>query len=51
MYDGSAYLDVNPASSASCAILELKNQLNVTTNLVNNIVYQPTYTGTHLDLP
>jgi hypothetical protein len=48
MYDCSAYLDVNPTSNASCAVLVLNNQLNVTTNLVNNIAYQPTYTGTHL---
>jgi hypothetical protein len=48
MYDCSAYLDVNPASNASCAILVLPGQLNVTTNLVNNIAYQPAYAGTHL---
>jgi len=49
MYDCSAYLEVNPTSNASCAILVLNNQLNVTTNLVNNIAYQPTYAGTHLE--
>ncbi|MGD0629623.1 MAG: Ig-like domain-containing protein [Terracidiphilus sp.] len=48
MYDCSAYLDVNPASNASCAILVSHSQLNVTTNLVNNIAYQPTYKGTHM---
>ncbi len=48
MYDCSAYLDVNPASNASCAILVAHGQLNVTTSLVNNIAYQPTYAGTQL---
>ena len=46
MYDCSSYLNLNPSSNASCAILILANQLNVTTNLVNNIVYQPAYVGT-----
>ena len=46
MYDCSSYLNIDPSSNASCAILDLANQLNVTTNLVNNIVYQPAYTGT-----
>lgn len=46
MYDCSSYLNINPSSNTSCAILDLANQLNVTTNLVNNIVYQPAYTGT-----
>jgi len=46
MYDCSSYLNLNPSSNASCAILILANQLNVTTNLVNNIVYQPIYGGT-----
>jgi hypothetical protein len=49
MYDCSAYLDVNPTSNSSCAVLVLHSQLNVTTNLVNNIVYQPTYAGTHIE--
>ncbi len=46
MYDCSSYLDVNPASQVSCAIIEPFRQLNVKTNLVNNIVYQPAYAGT-----
>ena len=46
MYDCSSYLNVNPASQASCAIIEPFKQLNARTNLVNNIVYQPVYTVT-----
>jgi hypothetical protein len=46
MYDCSSYLDLNPSNNASCAVLILANQLNVTTRLVNNIVYQPAYGGT-----
>ena len=46
MYDCSSYLNINPSSNTSCAILDLANQLNVTTKLVNNIVYQPAYAGT-----
>jgi hypothetical protein len=46
MVDCSSYLNVNSESNASCAILTLANQLNVTANLVNNIVYQPAYAGT-----
>jgi hypothetical protein len=46
MYDCSSYLDINLTTSAACAVLVYPNQLNVTTNLVNNIVYQPAYAGT-----
>jgi hypothetical protein len=46
MFDCSSYLESNTNSRASCAILIYANQLNVTTNLVNNIVYQPAYAGT-----
>ncbi len=46
MYDCSSYLNLNRSSNASCAILVFANQLNVTTNLVNNIVYQLAYAGT-----
>jgi hypothetical protein len=46
MYDCSSYLNINPVTNASCAILVFANQLNVTTKLVNNIVYQPAYAGT-----
>jgi hypothetical protein len=46
MYDCSSYLNVNPSNNSSCAILDNGLQLNVTTNLVNNIVYQPAYAGT-----
>ncbi len=46
LYDCSSYLNLNTSSDASCAILILASQLNVTTNLVNNIVYQPAYLGT-----
>jgi len=46
MFDCSSYLKVNTNSRASCAVLLYANQLNVTTNLVNNIVYQPAYAGT-----
>ena len=46
MYDCSSYLNINPSSNSSCAIIDFANQLNVTTKLVNNIVYQPAYAGT-----
>ena len=46
MVDCSSYLDINPSDSSSCAILVPRNQLNVTTTLMNNIVYQPAYAGT-----
>ncbi len=46
MYDCNSYLNLNVSNSSSCAVLVLHNQLNVTTNLVNNITYQPTYAGT-----
>lgn len=46
MVDCSSYLNINPANRASCAILVPRKQLNVTTKLVNNIVYQPAYAGT-----
>jgi hypothetical protein len=45
MFDCSSYLN-DENSSADCAILVYNNQTNVTTNLVNNIVYQPAYGGT-----
>lgn len=46
MVDCSSYLNSNPSDTGSCAILVPRNQLNVTTKLVNNIVYQPAYAGT-----
>jgi IPT/TIG domain len=46
MVDCSSYLDINPSDSLSCAIVVSRNQLNVTTTLMNNIVYQPAYAGT-----
>ena len=46
MVDCSSYLSTNAADNTSCAVLDLAGQLNVTTRLVNNIVYQPTYAGT-----
>jgi hypothetical protein len=47
MYDCSSILTVHPEDKgSSCAILIANKQLNVTTNLVNNIVYQPAYTST-----
>jgi hypothetical protein len=46
MYDCSSYLNLNQSTRSSCAILIYANQLNVTTLLVNNIVYQPAYAGT-----
>jgi hypothetical protein len=46
MYDCSSYLNNNPSASAACAVLIYPNQLNITTDLVNNIVYQPAYAGT-----
>ncbi|MGP8270781.1 MAG: Ig-like domain repeat protein [Terracidiphilus sp.] len=47
MYDCSSNLNVNPADQSSCAVLVKANTWNsITTNLVNNIVYQPTYAGT-----
>ena len=46
MADCSSYLNTIPSDNSSCAILIPANQLNVTTRLVNNIVYQPAYAGT-----
>jgi hypothetical protein len=46
MYDCSSYLNLNTVATGSCAVLVYDNQLNVTTNLVNNIFYQPAYAGT-----
>lgn len=46
MVDCSSYLNINPADNSSCAIIALQKQLNVTTELVNNIIYQPAYAGT-----
>jgi hypothetical protein len=46
MVDCSSYLNTNPSDNFSCAVLVLAKQLNVTTRLVNNIVYQPAYIGT-----
>jgi len=46
MVDCSSYLNTNPSDDSSCAILIPAKQLNVTTKLVNNIVYQPAYAGT-----
>jgi hypothetical protein len=46
MVDCSSYLNTNPSDDSSCAILIPAKQLNVTTKLVNNIVYQPAYKGT-----
>jgi hypothetical protein len=45
MYDCSSYLN-SENSSADCAILVYNGQTNVTTNLVNNVVYQPAYANT-----
>ncbi|WP_158789660.1 Ig-like domain-containing protein [Granulicella sp. L46] len=45
MYDCNSYLNTEN-SSADCAILVYNGQTNVTTNLVNNVVYQPAYTNT-----
>ena len=46
MFDCSSYLNLNTVATGSCAVLVYANQLNVTTNLVNNIFYQPAYAGT-----
>jgi hypothetical protein len=46
MVDCSSYLNTNPSDNSSCAVLVLAKQLNVTTRLVNNIVYQPAYADT-----
>jgi hypothetical protein len=46
MYDCSSDLNAEHDTTAACAILIYPKQLNVTTNLVNNIVYQPAYAGT-----
>jgi hypothetical protein len=46
MVDCSSYLNTNPSDDSSCAVLVPGKQLNVTTRLVNNIVYQPVYAGT-----
>jgi hypothetical protein len=43
MYDCSSILATRSTENASCAVLIYANQLNVTTNLVNNVVYQPSY--------
>ena len=45
MYDCSSYLNTEN-SSADCAVLVYNGQTNVTTNLVNNVAYQPAYTNT-----
>ena len=47
MFDCSSYLNTEN-SDADCAILIYNNQTNVTTNLVNNIVYQPAYSWTSM---
>ena len=49
MYDCSSYLNINPVDTSACAILVFNYQPNVTTDLRNNIVYQPTYAGTARD--
>ncbi|MGO9340656.1 MAG: Ig-like domain repeat protein [Terracidiphilus sp.] len=47
MYDCSSYLNVNPNDQSSCAVLIAPNAWkSVTTNLDNNVVYQPAYSGT-----
>ena len=47
MYDCSSVLNAEPTdTAASCTVLLYDGQPSVTTNLVNNVVYQPTYTGT-----
>jgi hypothetical protein len=46
MYDCSSYLNINPSTGSACAVLIYTGQPSVTTNLVNNIVYQPAYAGT-----
>jgi len=46
MYDCSSYLNSSGAASSegeSCAVFIPANQLNVTTNMVNNIAYEPSY--------
>ncbi|MDQ2839840.1 MAG: Ig-like domain-containing protein [Acidobacteriota bacterium] len=46
MYDCSSYLNSTGSASSegeSCAIFIPANQLNVTTNMVNNIAYEPGY--------
>ncbi len=46
MYDCSSYLNSSGATfgeGESCAIFIPANQLNVTTNMVNNIAYEPSY--------
>jgi hypothetical protein len=51
MYDCNSILNISEASSGqhgSCAVLINTNQLNVTTNLVNNVAYQPAYTYTSI---
>ncbi|MGA7158713.1 MAG: Ig-like domain-containing protein [Acidobacteriaceae bacterium] len=45
MYDCNSYLNTEK-STADCAVLVYDGQTNVTTNLVNNIVYQPAYANT-----
>jgi len=45
MYDCSSYLNINPGTSSACAVSIFTGQPNVTTKLVNNIVYQPAYAG------
>lgn len=44
--DCSSFLNIYAGDNSSCAILVPRSQLNVTTKLVNNIVYQPAYAGT-----
>jgi hypothetical protein len=49
MYDCSSYLNATGSASSegeSCAIFIPANQLNVTTNMVNNIAYEPSYAHT-----
>jgi hypothetical protein len=47
MFDCSSNLNIDTVNASSCAILIAANTWSsVTTNMVNNIAYQPAYTGT-----
>jgi len=49
MYDCSSNLNANPKDESSCAVLIAPNAWgSVTTQLNNNIAYQPAYSGTSL---
>jgi hypothetical protein len=46
MYDCNSVINAHPGDPGACAVMVNNDQFNVTTNLVNNIVYQPAYAGT-----